>query len=1503
MGGSRTKLLGLVVSILVLSSTVTPVVALPSEGAGNEAGNAPNNLSLTQSSLAFRDTARDKLATASFENERKQDRLQSKLSNTFAGYIDANRTTDPPFTTDKKVADNARGEAPEVATYLAASDAVLARTALRDAERAFEQLRARGISFDTETVQEHLEDAEKAYEQGEHVRSRSAVGSFPHYRRAWHHAQRALDIMDQAVTPQVTIRQRVDPAHNTTLHYRVVGTAFDVRPYELTNVTVAVNGTTVATVPLNASTEPVQNATFATVIALTSETNRITVNATDPGTELAPRTGGDDEGGAGKNSQKSGKGKQGEKNKNGENGESSDNETAEPETGTGLLLLDGDRLPDYYERQVTGTNPFDRDSDSNQTAADESANGIRDGIEDFDDDLLITYFELSLGTDPFDPDTDGDSLTDRFEAQYQPLDPLAVDSDDDGTPDPDEDIDDDGLRTDREQAQGTNPVRADTDDDQLADPAEVETYPTIPTDPDTDDDGLLDGAEIRIGTDPLVADSDGDGTPDGNETFTTTARNTSVGVSVDLTGTGDVARGVTVEKANRPSLHTSGVQNASVSPLISLESDRSFDTASVTIAYNETAAGNESNLSVFRFNESLGTFERLDSTVNAANNTVTATTSHFSTFAVFNVKNWGSIFSADLPENREGGNATTEFVDVAFIIDSSGSMGGNDPNGFRKTAAKRFVGGLIDGDRATVVDFDSNARVLQSLTTDFDAVNTSIDRLDAAGGTDIAAGINAAIDEYDRNSNDTRGKIAILLTDGQAPRGPAKSAAQSAAKRDIPIYTIGFGNPDDQLLQDIASITGAKYHKVDSAEDLPEVFQRVANNTTQFQDSDGDGLSDSLESVAIPTGAGETIDLDPNDPDTDNDGLTDGQELGKRVETYEFGVFYRLNSDPTEKDGDADGLSDYQETRTFPKLNPQHPDTDGDDLADGDDPQPLVAREEERTADDVSFFDASGKVVTNAVKGAVLGEAGVKLNVKGSKSLEYFGGWLVASIAPTVDVAADVRDCAVLNNDIGTNLLDCGGAVISTGGTIGTVVGGLTAPTGLGAALGAGSFAVDTAEDVSDVVSLTVRYVRHAPRAAVGAGQLVFSKVGGRLGDVTQKVTGKLGDAHARLFKRGIARERLLEAGLKEETAKTLENVVPRVDATADEVAQLATRIDGLDAVSASEQRLIVRTLADRADSAKLTGNYDAETLSRIIGAGGDDGGKALDEAADAADAGKADEVAKLADELDPDTFSSVLRVGRIAEATRLVDEVPKAGPETLSRLSRRGDDALFRFLSMGDSLALANDIDEIGKSAQKLADQVRAGIARSVDQAGMSTRAADRLTRGINDMASGDVDNFAKHLNERIAQNSGTGSGRFNYNNIKGAANEIIIGREIFGVEKVRGIGISPKSVSGDADLVLNDGRVVEAKAKISGLGTEEDIVRQLKEIETVQDEVFAGSKANQPVLWAVNNPGSIYKSGSSDLLPKVERAKSRVSFDVRFVSNSELASNGRSITRFITF
>lgn len=100
------------------------------------------------------------------------------------------------------------------------------------------------------------------------------------------------------------------------------------------------------------------------------------------------------------------------------------------------------------------------------------------------------------------------------------------------------------------------------------------------------------------------------------------------------------------------------------------------------------------------------------------------------------------------------------------------------------------------------------------------------------------------------------------------------------------------------------------------------------------QDSDGDGLSDSLEAL---------LGLDPNDSDSDNDGIFDGDEDNDGDGLSNINEI-ALSTDPNNPDSDNNGINDGAEDPDFDRLpnsqelslqtNPFASDTDGDGFDD-----------------------------------------------------------------------------------------------------------------------------------------------------------------------------------------------------------------------------------------------------------------------------------------------------------------------------------------------------------------------------------------------------------------------------------------------------------------------------------------------------------------------------------------------------------------------------------------
>jgi len=128
----------------------------------------------------------------------------------------------------------------------------------------------------------------------------------------------------------------------------------------------------------------------------------------------------------------------------------------------------------------------------------------------------------------------------------------------------------------------------------------------------------------------------------------------------------------------------------------------------------------------------------------------------------------------------------------------------------------------------------------------------------------------------------------------------------------------------------------------------------LTNQMIDTDDADGDGLTDSFElehtdpQSATALNADDDLDndgltnlqefenkTDPNEADSDGDGLNDGDEIA--------GAGSRPATNPTRADSDGDGLSDFAETNTGAfagasdtGTDPTNPDTDGDGAPDGE---------------------------------------------------------------------------------------------------------------------------------------------------------------------------------------------------------------------------------------------------------------------------------------------------------------------------------------------------------------------------------------------------------------------------------------------------------------------------------------------------------------------------------------------------------------------------------------
>lgn len=169
-------------------------------------------------------------------------------------------------------------------------------------------------------------------------------------------------------------------------------------------------------------------------------------------------------------------------------------------------------------------------------------------------------------------------------------------------------------------------------------------------------------------------------------------------------------------------------------------------------------------------------------------------------------------------------------VNVALAIDTSGSMEGEAIAAARR-ASLEVIDALKDGDRLAVVVFHSKAEVLVP-STELDAevraeARRRIAAMEARGTTEMAGGLQTALDEVLSNVNPNGVNRVVLLGDG-IPNQPAnlEYTARRAADRGVAITTLGLGlDYDEMLMGKLADLSGGRYRYIETADKLAGFFR------------------------------------------------------------------------------------------------------------------------------------------------------------------------------------------------------------------------------------------------------------------------------------------------------------------------------------------------------------------------------------------------------------------------------------------------------------------------------------------------------------------------------------------------------------------------------------------------------------------------------------------------------------------------------------------------------
>lgn len=177
-------------------------------------------------------------------------------------------------------------------------------------------------------------------------------------------------------------------------------------------------------------------------------------------------------------------------------------------------------------------------------------------------------------------------------------------------------------------------------------------------------------------------------------------------------------------------------------------------------------------------------------------------------------------------------------VDVAFVLDRSGSMAG-EKLALAKEAVSAAIGHLREDDRAALVMYDHAVETLQELAPATPRLKTllrlSLQGIDAGGSTNLAGGWLTGCEHLAHGmtgQQETRIRRALLLTDGLANVGITNPAelthhGHELRQRGITTTTVGVGlDFNEDLLASMAEAGGGNFQYIADPRELPDFFQR-----------------------------------------------------------------------------------------------------------------------------------------------------------------------------------------------------------------------------------------------------------------------------------------------------------------------------------------------------------------------------------------------------------------------------------------------------------------------------------------------------------------------------------------------------------------------------------------------------------------------------------------------------------------------------------------------------
>ncbi|MBQ3151172.1 MAG: VWA domain-containing protein [Clostridia bacterium] len=355
--------------------------------------------------------------------------------------------------------------------------------------------------------------------------------------------------------------------------------------------------------------------------------------------------------------------------------------------------------------------------------------------------------------------------------------------------------------------------------------------------------------------------------------------------------------------------NTVGIVGVPISILL-LGNDE-LESARISFCYDESKLSgvDETKLGIIWYDEANEKLVLLENVVvDTEANEVYVDTDHFSKYVLVDTDAWLKAWEHKQLVSRDTGKSLR--YNIVMCLDCSGSMRGT-PISTCQSAARNFVDQLVEGDQIAVVGFTDSASTLVSATKVTESNKSSIKskiNLSANGGTDFDNALSRAVSILNSmpdasSDNEIYKKYIVFVSDGQD--SVSSSMLSTLKGSGYTVMAIGVGDSvSESELKKMANNTSGGYAHVSNPGDIGEVFTQMQGEFIGLiKDSDGDGIADLVETTGMIGSNGYIYHTDPDDSDTDGDGLSDGEEMGVYDDVKGYFI---INSSPTTPTFDSD---------------------------------------------------------------------------------------------------------------------------------------------------------------------------------------------------------------------------------------------------------------------------------------------------------------------------------------------------------------------------------------------------------------------------------------------------------------------------------------------------------------------------------------------------------------------------------------------------------------------